>query len=496
MSSTCHVSFLATPDTDHKHKFSFTFLTHLSDNLTNTHQTFGTRSNLPCKVPQQSGESTQSPSITQDGWIVLLVRRERWSDQLCRVRFRRQTASCFFEECWREPNLVHDIHFSCRVQRRCYKLEVGVEMSWVCDSVSLTASSGPTSSSSGERSLHVTGLVSKVLFQLSAHTVDGAEHRANNAVMQLSPAYSSRCGTDWWSIGSPYAQEGTEYCAHDSGRMPFAIQSMQSRSWSEHTFRSRWLRRSRGQACTYDHPCTRELGWPCRKIHQAWSVDSTIVGTRMVLASTVLLMYLWASQCTVTDPRCLFNLTDPMVGSTTDALEPNSLSLGSGSGLTSAQEEKSMVTIETDAAVQDTANGNEPIVLGLGMALENTGLIWASRATADSDALIPQFSIQRWKRDRFVSVSVSSSSLFSLSVRLTVSRPPERREGVFQAQTCVYKCSKSVLHLCSHCADIVLLFDSHTMCWFFFGLLSRMRETVQNRISPNDPHRKWGQWLT
>ena len=43
LSSTRHVSFLASPDTDHKHKFSLTYLTYLSDNLTNTHKTFGTR---------------------------------------------------------------------------------------------------------------------------------------------------------------------------------------------------------------------------------------------------------------------------------------------------------------------------------------------------------------------------------------------------------------------------------------------------------------------
>ena len=41
LSSSRHVSFLAAPDTDHKHKFS---LTCPSDNLTDTHKTFGTRS--------------------------------------------------------------------------------------------------------------------------------------------------------------------------------------------------------------------------------------------------------------------------------------------------------------------------------------------------------------------------------------------------------------------------------------------------------------------
>ena len=45
-SSMCHVSFFASLDTDHKHKFSLTFLTNLSDSLTNTQQFFGRRSIL------------------------------------------------------------------------------------------------------------------------------------------------------------------------------------------------------------------------------------------------------------------------------------------------------------------------------------------------------------------------------------------------------------------------------------------------------------------
>ena len=46
LSSTCHVSFFAAPDSDHKHKFSLTHFTYLSDNLKNTHKIFGTRSIL------------------------------------------------------------------------------------------------------------------------------------------------------------------------------------------------------------------------------------------------------------------------------------------------------------------------------------------------------------------------------------------------------------------------------------------------------------------
>ena len=37
LSSTCHFSFLAAPDTDHQHKFSLNYLTYLTDNFTNTH---------------------------------------------------------------------------------------------------------------------------------------------------------------------------------------------------------------------------------------------------------------------------------------------------------------------------------------------------------------------------------------------------------------------------------------------------------------------------
>ena len=40
LSSTCHVSFAAAPDTDHEHKFSLTHITHLSDDLSNTHKKF------------------------------------------------------------------------------------------------------------------------------------------------------------------------------------------------------------------------------------------------------------------------------------------------------------------------------------------------------------------------------------------------------------------------------------------------------------------------
>ena len=44
LSSTCYVSLLAARDTDHEHKFSLTYLSYLSDGLTNTLKIFGTRS--------------------------------------------------------------------------------------------------------------------------------------------------------------------------------------------------------------------------------------------------------------------------------------------------------------------------------------------------------------------------------------------------------------------------------------------------------------------
>ena len=60
LSSTCHVSFFASPDTDHKHKPS---LTYLSDSITNTHKTLVHDPYVPCEVPRQSGGSTQIPAL-------------------------------------------------------------------------------------------------------------------------------------------------------------------------------------------------------------------------------------------------------------------------------------------------------------------------------------------------------------------------------------------------------------------------------------------------
>ena len=69
LSSTCHVSSLAASDTDHQHKFSLTQFIHfsyLSDDLTFAHKPYDPRPiyiYIPCDVPQQSGGSTQIPSL-------------------------------------------------------------------------------------------------------------------------------------------------------------------------------------------------------------------------------------------------------------------------------------------------------------------------------------------------------------------------------------------------------------------------------------------------
>ena len=72
LKNNCHPRVMshsfAAPDTDHKHKFSLTYLTYfsyLSDSLTDTH----TRSmvldlDIPCDVPRQSCGPTQIPSLT------------------------------------------------------------------------------------------------------------------------------------------------------------------------------------------------------------------------------------------------------------------------------------------------------------------------------------------------------------------------------------------------------------------------------------------------
>ena len=63
LSFTCHVSFLAALDTDHKHKFSLTHLTYLSDSLTTHTRSLVLDPYLPCDVPRQGGGSTQIPSL-------------------------------------------------------------------------------------------------------------------------------------------------------------------------------------------------------------------------------------------------------------------------------------------------------------------------------------------------------------------------------------------------------------------------------------------------
>ena len=68
LSSTCHVSFLAAPDTYHKHKFSLTCLTYLSDVLSLTPKSFGARSIFA--LPRFTAEwriNTNPISLTKGG---------------------------------------------------------------------------------------------------------------------------------------------------------------------------------------------------------------------------------------------------------------------------------------------------------------------------------------------------------------------------------------------------------------------------------------------
>ena len=66
LSSTCHVSFFAARDTDHKHKFSLTHFIHFSFPTVSLLQTSPMILDpyIPCDVPRQSGGSTQIPSLT------------------------------------------------------------------------------------------------------------------------------------------------------------------------------------------------------------------------------------------------------------------------------------------------------------------------------------------------------------------------------------------------------------------------------------------------
>ena len=64
LSSTCHVPFLAAPDTIHRHKFSLS-LSPIFPTISPTHtRPLVHDEYLPCDVPRQSGGSTQIPSLT------------------------------------------------------------------------------------------------------------------------------------------------------------------------------------------------------------------------------------------------------------------------------------------------------------------------------------------------------------------------------------------------------------------------------------------------
>ena len=67
LSSTSHVSFLATPETIHKHKSSLTYFTCLSDDLSNTHKTFGTRWRFTLRCSTTEGRINTNP-ISHKSW--------------------------------------------------------------------------------------------------------------------------------------------------------------------------------------------------------------------------------------------------------------------------------------------------------------------------------------------------------------------------------------------------------------------------------------------
>ena len=64
LSSTCHVSFLAATDTDHKHKFSHRFHPLLLSFRRSHQNKQALDPYLPCDVSRQSAGSTQIPSLT------------------------------------------------------------------------------------------------------------------------------------------------------------------------------------------------------------------------------------------------------------------------------------------------------------------------------------------------------------------------------------------------------------------------------------------------
>ena len=70
LSSTCHVSFLAAPDTVHLHQFLFLPTSPTFSTISQTHTRLLVHDEyLPCDVPRQSGGSTQIPSLTKTATV-------------------------------------------------------------------------------------------------------------------------------------------------------------------------------------------------------------------------------------------------------------------------------------------------------------------------------------------------------------------------------------------------------------------------------------------
>ena len=94
LSSTCHVSFFAAPDTDQKNKFSLTYLTYLSDVLSLTPKSFGARSTVTLRRSTAEWRINTNPishkhnaRIVVESLATIRVVSGRWVNTLKRRRF-------------------------------------------------------------------------------------------------------------------------------------------------------------------------------------------------------------------------------------------------------------------------------------------------------------------------------------------------------------------------------------------------------------------------
>ena len=96
LSSTCHVWFLAAPDTDYKHKFSLTLFLHisyLSDGLTLTNKYYESQPMYTLRWSTAGWRANTNPIShrlwAQDGWV---QRHRRRSDRSRRLRAQKNWA--------------------------------------------------------------------------------------------------------------------------------------------------------------------------------------------------------------------------------------------------------------------------------------------------------------------------------------------------------------------------------------------------------------------